>query len=277
MTRGLVQPDGKLLAFGFDTDQGRFSLPRVWRLQADGSIDDTFQLDASFGNGVSDSVQSAALRADGKIDVFLSGHPTGTVARLTASGSLDAGFGIGGKVLTSGSSSLLIELDDGNWLGLDQTSHSFEIVTPDGTRVATSVPVPAFGAPAVRPTTGGFVVASGPLDAGGASVLLRLRSDLSLDPAFGAGGILQFSDFTLQDMALTSDGKIVIAGNGFVARLDPDGSIDPSFRNGTEADLGDLVGGGQACLRGLIVDAQDRITFAWTNLGHELRLVRFLP
>jgi hypothetical protein len=177
---------------------------------------------------------------------------------------------------------LFHELADGNWLGFDDATQgvTFEIVTPDGTQVAVSETVPApAGSVFVRPAADGFVLAyatatSLPSSGG---IVLRLGSDLRLDPSFGESGVAS-SDFPVEDMSVTSDGKIVIAGDGRLTRLNPDGSPDPTFRNGAAADLLDLVGGVPACHESaLIVDGEDRITFPWTNAGNELHLLRFLP
>lgn len=75
------------------------------------------------------------------------------------------------------------------------------------------------------------------------TVLIRYNSDGALDAGFGSGGML-IADFSpaaeaINDLALQSDGKIVIAGNiyspvtesidFFVARLNPHGTLDQSF------------------------------------------------
>jgi uncharacterized delta-60 repeat protein len=78
--------------------------------------------------------------------------------------------------------------------------------------------------------------------------LARYNPNGSLDPTFGTGGIVTFSlpniSFVDNQMraALQSDGKILVAGflnpvgvadfNCFVARFNPNGSIDPTFSGG---------------------------------------------
>jgi uncharacterized delta-60 repeat protein len=78
--------------------------------------------------------------------------------------------------------------------------------------------------------------------------LVRYNQNGSLDPTFGTGGIVHFSfpnvsfaDFQMRG-ALQSDGKILVTGrvnvlgtadfNCFVARFNPNGSIDPTFSGG---------------------------------------------
>ena len=72
-------------------------------------------------------------------------------------------------------------------------------------------------------------------------LLVRLNSNGSLDPVFSDDGIqvdqLTDNDDVINDMALQSDGKLVVAGaalaNGYqdfiVARYNTDGSLDNSF------------------------------------------------
>jgi len=91
---------------------------------------------------------------------------------------------------------------------------------------------------------GGRVLALG--DWGDHLVLARYRADGSLDPAFGASGIVigpKSADFaiggTSRALAIRADGKILVAGGspGFASafaalRYLPDGSIDAGFGSG---------------------------------------------
>lgn len=98
----------------------------------------------------------------------------------------------------------------------------------------------------------GKIVAVGATKAGAVDpfqiALVRYNPNGSLDPTFGNGGIVNFSipDISFTDFqmrgALQSDGKILVTGrvnvvgtadfNCFVARFNPNGSIDPSFSGG---------------------------------------------
>ena len=72
----------------------------------------------------------------------------------------------------------------------------------------------------------------------------RLNPNGSLDGSFGSGGvaILDFNSYSVANgVVVQPDGKIVLVGsqrpglqvtNGFVARLNPNGSLDPSFGGG---------------------------------------------
>ena len=99
-----IQPDGKILVGGFFTmlgggGTGTTTRNRIGRLNADGSLDTTFN------PGASNLVYAAMLQPDGKILVggeftTLGGGGTGTtvrnrIGRLNADGSLDADFNPG--------------------------------------------------------------------------------------------------------------------------------------------------------------------------------------
>ncbi|MBK9060158.1 MAG: hypothetical protein IPL81_09905 [Flavobacteriales bacterium] len=79
---------------------------------------------------------------------------------------------------------------------------------------------------------GGFTNYAG----SGKGNLVRLNSDGTVDATFNPGG--SGPDFLVQDIDLMPDGRILIAGNfntyngvqnNFVARLFPDGTLDPGF------------------------------------------------
>ena len=106
---GALQPDGKIVAAGAsvdDKDVIRFALARY---NTDGSLDAGFGDDGkvlTLFKGLIDTVFAVALQQNGKIVAAgrASGSPpTSTdfaLARYNTDGSLDAGFGDGGKVLT---------------------------------------------------------------------------------------------------------------------------------------------------------------------------------
>ena len=88
-----IQPDGRILAGGqFSTVNGQF-VPRLVRLNPDGSIDTSF----AQGAGPDGAVRSIALARDGAIVIagdFLTvnGVPRPRIARLAANGSVDLSF-----------------------------------------------------------------------------------------------------------------------------------------------------------------------------------------
>jgi uncharacterized delta-60 repeat protein len=91
--------------------------------------------------------------------------------------------------------------------------------------------------------------------AGGNSLVARYNPDGTLDAGFGNGGLTlvtfpsgrkgkpgQYVNANFRDMAIQSDGKIVLVGNSdwagwAIGRLNPNGSLDPTFGNGGRVTL----------------------------------------
>ena len=202
-----VQTDGKVI-FSIESI---FGMPyTVVRLHPDGS------LDSSFGTGGfvtvavgtdSDWAAGLELQPDGKI--VLAGHSvsagvTGpSLVRLNTNGTLDGGFGSGGKVFTtdpaiSGSVASLVLQDDGKIL------------------ISGS---PVTGAP------------------GGSSFFTsRYNSNGSIDSTFGGVGAV-YTDMGTGDFGLVvrvqDDDKIVVAGRSDrslgIVRYSPQGLLDSTF------------------------------------------------
>ena len=221
---------------------------------ADGDLDVTFgiggEVTTDFSGG-NDYAFALALQSDGRI-VAAGGTSSGfALARYNPDGSLDNGFGSGGKVITAysaGASAVAIQPDGkivvagGSLLVRYNTDGSFDPTFGSGGKV-------------IQPGFGGFsislllqadkkIVAVGTMFTPGDFALVRYNSDGSLDPGFGSGGIVT-TDFSGRDdeayaSALQSDGKIIAAGRttttvgesvGFfaLARYNTDGSLDPTF------------------------------------------------
>lgn len=146
---------------------------------------------------------------------------------------------------------------------------------------------------AVRPS-GSIVVAGSSYDE---MMAAQLGPDGTLDPAFGTGGVVRVShdptlSSTAADVALQPDGKAVLAGREFgavsgsslfdiaVARLNPDGTRDPSFGGGDGVVYLDLQGQ-QDEAAAVAVDSAGRIVVAgrsWVVLGNsDAVVVRLLP
>ena len=152
-----------------------------------------------------DLATDMAVQADGKIIAVGPSETNLTLVRYNTNGSLDTTFGAGGKVSTG--------------------IYANDIIEPKG-----SVALQADGK---------IVVAAGRSD----FVVARYNSDGSPDDAFGIDGRTitdipsRYVDFGVHDIAndvaVQSDGKIIVAGesdNAFaLARYDVDGSLDTSF------------------------------------------------
>ncbi|MFH8627539.1 calcium-binding protein [Streptomyces vietnamensis] len=183
------------------------------------------ELDPGFGTGGTvrtdfggqEAAYGMAVQGDGKFVLAGNAGPRFALARYTADGGLDTGFGTGGKVTTAFDS--------------------------------------AAGARGAVELAGGGILAFGTVYVGtdGSDIALaRYTSDGTLDTTFGTGGTVvtdagdRFGG--IEDAAVQADGKIVVAGGGgssegdfLVARYNPNGSLDTTFGTGgmVITDFGD--------------------------------------
>lgn len=262
-----LQPDGKIIIVGNFTTCNGTARPRVARLNADGSLDSSFDP----GTGADMQVRTCAVRPDGKILIggdltTYDGTLVGHLVQLNADGTVDPSF------------------DPGS--GADAGIYSISPL-PDGTCLV----------------AGSFITFAGAARPG----LVRLQADGTLDPAFNAmatagasvrtttwtpdGRIIAGGDFStlggepctnlakldapgtmvpgfnpvsacnsgVSDCHVLEDGKILLSGY-FTAyfdqqvfriiRLLPDGERDPTFDSGSGADGG---------INALLVDPEGRI------------------
>lgn len=203
-----VQGDGKIIAAGY-FDNGIYRDFALVRFNADGTFDSGFGTGGKVTTdfGASAEVNSVAVQSDGKIvaagRAFVGSGSSVALARYNADGTLDTGFGSGGKVTN----------DVGS---LTDNAHSV-LVQSDGkiVLVVHSSTSEAFG--------GG----SGPV------VVLRYNADGTFDSTFGSSGKVTSSITSSLDSnpsgALQGDGKIVILGLQKVARFNTDGTVDIGF------------------------------------------------
>jgi uncharacterized delta-60 repeat protein len=272
-----VQADGRIVLAGHTRTSGGFYDFAAARYNADGSLDTTFGA-AHTGKVVVDfnfdfdQATAVLIQSDGKI--LLAG--TATVAfnanfamvRLNANGTLDAGFGSGGKVATelanayAESSAVALQADGKILLGGYANDYSTGLSDAAIVRYNANGTVDAsYGAGGVRlldfgqaddnvralvVLSDGHVLAAGYAnDQNGNSdfALARLTAGGSLDASFGNGGLVLTSFGYLDQaraMAVQPDGKIVLVGHAMVesgldfamARYNADGSLDATFGNG---------------------------------------------
>jgi uncharacterized delta-60 repeat protein len=207
-----IQSDGKIVVTGHSTISANFVTALV-RYNSNGSLDASFGSGGkvttligslhSYGNGL-------AIQSDGKIVVAGSSSDGSTsefaLARYNSNGSLDAGFGSGGKVNSSFG-------PFGGW----------------GTSLAIQ-------------SDGKIVVAGVSYDGSQYDfALARYNINGSLDAGFGSNGKvitpIGLNDDRIFSVAIQSDGKIVVAGeshNGTnydfsLARYNSNGSLDVGF------------------------------------------------
>lgn len=218
---------------------------------APGDLDPAFSLDGKTvlqdaGNGYPE----VAVQADGRI--VMAGPPGFLLRRVLANGAPDRSFGNDGEVTTgfggTASASATALQPDGRIVVAGRASGALALARylPDGTlddsfsgdgRVVTGQDGYVDGL-AVQPD--GRIVAAG-WAGGGGFALARFNSDGSPDDSFSGDGrlVLQVGDGA-SGLALAPDGGIVVAGTSFadapfpggavaVARLTPNGTLDPSF------------------------------------------------
>ena len=260
----LLQPDGRILLTGNFTTVNGTSANKLVRLNADGSVDGTFNA----GVGPNGSSYTLALQTDGKILVggtfnSYNGAAAQFVARLQASGTLDpsfssAGFtngpgsydgvyclalqadgriviggsfaGYGGVACTGVARTLASGAVDGSfglsWLGGDQRVLGLR-VQPDGKILFT-----------------GAEFVAGPDDGG----VRRALSDGSVDPSYTPVNMPFYTQYGT-NVLLLPDAKIIVCGSFVriggltrrcIARLNSDGTVDPAFYPSTGAN-GDVT------------------------------------
>lgn len=249
----MIQPDGKIVAVGSNRDADwRVTDFVLARYNTDGSLDSSFDGDgkATISFAEFDYAYDVAVQPDGKIVVSgSSDYKSFALARLNPDGSLDSGFGTGGKVTSDfdgfyGASAIALQ-PDGKIVAVGSTRAStyqdFALAryNPDGSpdasfdgdgRLVTYLTSKDDVASSVALQPDGKILVGG--EANYSSTLVRYETDGSLDASFGSGGKSVSADnyWALSDLALQSDGKIVALGRGsLLVRYKPDGSIDPSL------------------------------------------------
>jgi uncharacterized delta-60 repeat protein len=113
VTASAIQPDGKVVVCGIFNMYGAHSRRGIVRINANGTIDTTFNPGTGIGDDLS-FVRDVAIQSDGKIIIagnFTSynDYPVPQIARLNANGSLDTTFNIG--FVTGDFTSLCIQPD----------------------------------------------------------------------------------------------------------------------------------------------------------------------
>ena len=274
----LLQPDGSLLAGGAFTslrpnnDTGGTSRPFLARILVDGSLDSTF---VSSGNG---AVQALALQADGKVIAggYFTQYRAGAtiapvtrnyLARLNADGSVDTTLdpSSNGRIVVQAVQPNGQVIVGGNFTIMGGLTRSYLArLNANGTVDTTFAPLPNDIVTAI------VVQADGKIVIGGAFTnvtgvprryLARLNSDGSVDTAFDPAPNAQITSLALQTdqkivvggafTALQPNGDSATTNRGYLARLNPNGTLD-SFNPGANGSpvvitvLGDgkiLVGG----------------------------------
>jgi len=268
-----LQPDGKIVAAGtdfvnFSSEDSSDTDFAVERYNANGTPDATFgvngQVVTDF-DGFNDDAFAILVQPDGRLVAVGSAKNPATyydfaAVRYLANGSIDASFGVGGRVRT-----------DFGHADFDQARSA--VLQPDGKIVVA-------GTESFNNTLSQFFA------------LARYNANGSLDTTFSGDG-RQFIDFgsfdqTAYKVLLQPDGKIVTAGypntessdsDFLVGRSNPDGSPDVTFGvNGqVRTSFGDLNGGAY----GAVLQPDGKIVAAGFNATNtsnfaEFALARYL-
>ncbi|MBP6390412.1 MAG: hypothetical protein KA352_05940 [Flavobacteriales bacterium] len=243
-----LQPDGKILVVGdFLTFNGE-PRNRIARLNADGSLDPTFDP----GPGATALARAVAVQADGKILVggdfyaFAGGGPV-RLGRLNADGSRDTTFNVGGFGANAGPVHAIALQPDGRIvIGGDFFSYNgvsrnqLARVMPDGTLDTSFVVGSGFASDirCVLVQTDGRIVVGGyflSVNGQGHPFLARLYTTGAVDSGFNTG---TGPNHYVYSVAQQADGKLLIAGQftafegvprAHVARLNIDGTLDTGF------------------------------------------------
>lgn len=282
-----LQPDGKIIAAG-QTSNGNsdFALARY---NVDGTLDASFGANGTVTTDVlalsSDAAFAVVVQADGKIvaagQADVDGGFDFALARYNRDGTLDAAFGVGGKVLTP--------FDD------EPSGQDFSVAQ-------------AF-AVALQPD--GKIVAAGQafIESSFDFALARFNTDGTRDVDFGTRGRATTNFAGGHDraraVAIQPDGRIVAVGGGAtstgfdfaLARYDGNGSLDPTFGGSGKVTTdfagpsdfafsavaqpdGKIVAAGQSLIAGSSVFALARYTSTGTldaTFGFGGRMVTNFP
>ena len=264
-----VQRDGKIIGVGGVYGSGPGGDALVFRLNADGSRDPQFGIRPLDGPGTAyETATAAAVQPDGKIVVAgrTSKNDDGAVWRLLPSGARDLTFGGGDGFVPvdSGADEMLADVaiaPDGAIVVVGRTTVRGQAtiyrLTPSGEFDATFDQDGALGiggasslATAVVVQPDGRILVAGYFTPADGLVVRRLTVGGAPDVTFGGGdgAATISSNAHADDLALQSDGRIVVAGRVYgpdgsdtlAVRYTEDGTVDPSFGSavGTRVDLG---------------------------------------
>ena len=205
-----LQPDGKVLVAGPFSVIGGVSRPGIARLNADGTLDTTFDVGTGFQfRGGAPTILSVIVQPDNKLLVAgafttVNGVARSGIVRLNPDGSVDTKFDAGtgfpnGDASDTGQLAAVALLPNGQIL------------------------------------VGGVFQAINQVPRNG---IARLNADGTLDAAFNPDLALETGSPSISGLVVQSDGRIAISGTFDVsnnqlrpglARLKPDGSLDTGF------------------------------------------------
>jgi uncharacterized delta-60 repeat protein len=260
----VVQTDGKLVVAGITTNLDDTTDFGLARYNSNGTLDGTFGTGGKAKTTFADfdGVRALALQSDGKIVAagytLVNFLPNFALVRYNSNGTLDATFGVGGKLITQlGGPAQVFGVaiqSDGKIVaaGFAHINGNFDFAlvrynsngTLDTTFGTGGKKTTAFGVPSIAQGNSVTIQRDGKIVVAGLTVvnnlanfaLARYNSNGTLDTTFGSGG-KAVTDFGADDrafsVALQADGKIVAAGmtgaDFALARYNANGTLDLTF------------------------------------------------
>ena len=245
-----LQSDNKVIISGYFSSIHGISTEYIARLNADGSLDGSFNP----GLGPDSRPEAIALQSDGKILIggyfrTYNGMSQENLARINPDGSLDLAFRTTPnssvydiKILSNGKILIAGEFSTVNGI----TKSGVALLNTDGTLDATyntgsgswGVRVIAIQSNGKSIIGGSFATFSGLTR----NRVARLNADGSVDTTFDPG---KGPNGTVNSLSIDQNGWVIIGGDFTsvqdtycfrIGRLDPTGTIDPTFKTGLGAN-----------------------------------------
>jgi uncharacterized delta-60 repeat protein len=321
----ISNPDKIVVAGSYQNETTDKSVFAICRYNLDGSLDSSFGNNGivtnaiTAGSGVFDGDVGYSLVIQGQLfsprKIIVGGTSLAnnntyfTVARYTATGTLDTTFGAAatGKVtipIGAGvdAQAYAMALQSGKYVLGGYTGvfeHNYDFLaarlnadgSPDtnfgsGGVVTADLTDLASQAQAVAIQANGKIVVAGSANNSTNNVfaLARYNADGSLDPGFNAGGkvltVVGTNDSATYALAIQPDQKILTAGVGngdfALVRYNANGSLDPTF--GNSGIVTTPIGAGNDTARALALQRDGRIVaagFSYNGANDDFALVRY--
>ena len=267
-------PDGKILASGYFNTYNGTSIGSLIRLNADASLDTTFNNDLLEFTGT--KLISIMLQPDGKI--ILQGDfkltdgisYTNTIIRLNADGTIDSSFNYhytgdiyevrvdsSGRILVSG----YIHLNENGGV----VNKALIRLNNDGT-IDSSFNAQPTAINRFTTQNNKILYTYGDL-AAQQSRLFRLNEDGTSDSSFPSTLV---GNFQILEIKTQPDNKILILSDNRIFRLNENGSVDPDFQITTNFSPGQP--------RRIFLQDDGRITIAYSSDSpYGTKVIRLLP
>lgn len=249
-----TQPDGKIIVGGDFLNYNGLAAKRILRLNADGSLDNSFNSGIGLNNGAVEVIRvhmAGFIMVGGSFSGTYNGTDVNRLMLLGSNGVLDPIFDIGSGP-SSASVFAIVPESDGSWY----IGGSFSVF--DSQNQGRLAKVDATGALDIGYLTAGVgfdnsvlkvvslsdnktIVVGNFSKFNGVSTpkIARLLNNGTIDPSFNVSG--SGSDGLIKNAIVQPDHKIIIGGNFLhyngvlvnrITRVLPDGSIDVSFNTG---------------------------------------------